>query len=228
MWAALGNRVMLADNMGAEEEALYSMGRFDEVVRMGQEALEICEELDNAWGKSYHRLLMGLAHFGRGEVHEAIELMTKAIEMGDQGGLIISSVAGRCDLAWCYGSQGEMEKALELIEPAMELAKANLPDWVVMPVAMKVRLLARQGDRHGAEAAAAGVELVPPSLAYPHYTMMVELARIELARLKGDYQEMLAITDEVYAELSGVLPAEASQLLQYKAEAMRGLGRGEG
>ena len=225
LWRELNNRVMLADNLGAEEEALYSVGRFDDLLPVGRQALEISEELGNAWGKSYHRLLMGLAQFERGERKAAIELMSQAVELGDEGGLIISSIAGRCDLAWCYGVSGEVDKGLEALELAMEAARSHLPDWIVMPTAMQVRLHGLRGERLEAEAAAEGVALDPPTLAYPHYTMMVGLARVELARLRGDHEQMLALAEEILRDLQHVLPAEAPKLLAYKAEALRGLGR---
>jgi class 3 adenylate cyclase/tetratricopeptide (TPR) repeat protein len=227
LWSEADNRVMLADNLGSEEEALFSMGRYDEVLPVGEKALELCESMDNAWGQSYHRLLMGLAQFGRGRSAEAIELIRQSIELGDRGGLIISSIAGRCDLAWAYGSCGEVEKGLEEVQSATETARANLPDWVVMPIAVKIRLHALRGERAAAEEAASGVRLVPPTLPYPHYTMMVELARVELARLRGDYEGMLAITEEALGRLKAVLPGEAPQLMAARLDALRALGREE-
>ncbi len=218
---------MLADNLGAEAEAYYSMGRFEDVLRVGGQALEICESIDNEWGKSYHRLLMGLALEGRGDTQEAIRLIGELIEMGDRGGLIISSIAGRCDLAWCYGSCGEIDRGLAALELAIEAAKANLPDWVVMPIAVKIRLHALRDDRVAAEEAARGVTLIPPTLPYPHYTMMVELARVELARLRGDYEGLLAITDEILGRLKSVLPAEVQQLNRRRLEALQALGRSQ-
>jgi tetratricopeptide (TPR) repeat protein len=225
LWTTTQNRVMLADNLGAEEEALYSAGRFDEVMELGRQALEISEELDNAWGKSYHRLLMGLAEFERGDGPAAIQLMSEAVELGDQGGLIISSIAGRCDLAWCYG---EVDRGLELVERALAVARANLPDWIVMPMAMKIRLHGLRNEKLEAEAAASEVELKPPSLAYPHYSMMVQLAQIELARLRGDYEDMLALSEAALQEMRDLVPAEAKKLVRCRDEALRALGLEDG
>jgi predicted ATPase/class 3 adenylate cyclase len=227
LWTEMENRVMLSDNLGAEEEALYSMGRFDDSLEVGKQALKISEELDNEWGKSYHRLLMGLAQMERGDLPAAIALMRDAMEMGDRGGLIISSIAGRCDLAWCYGSSGEIDKGLELIETAMAVARSNLPEWTVMPVAMKIRLHALRGERQEAEEAAAGTELRPPPVAYPHYSMMVEMARVELARLRGDYEEMLAITEAALQEFQVIFPPGVPKLLRCRSEALNALGRGD-
>jgi hypothetical protein len=149
------------------------------------------------------------------------------MEMGDRGGLIISSIAGRCDLAWCYGSSGEIDKGLELIETAMAVARSNLPEWTVMPVAMKIRLHALRGERQEAEEAAAGTELRPPPVAYPHYSMMVEMARVELARLRGDYEEMLVITEAALQEFQVIFPPGVPKLLRCRSEALNALGRGD-
>src|SRR5262249_506733 len=86
LWQELDNRILLADNLGAEEEALFSIGRYADQIRVGKQALEICEAIDNQWGKSYHRLLTALSHFERGEPGEAIRLAREAVDLGDQGG----------------------------------------------------------------------------------------------------------------------------------------------
>jgi hypothetical protein len=96
-----------------------------------------------------------------------------------------------------------------------------------MPVAVKIRLHALRRDVEAAEAAARGVRLEPPSLPYPHYTMMVELARVELARLRDDYEGMLAAAEEGLAQLERILPGEAPQLRQCQADALLALGRGD-
>src|SRR5262249_12658436 len=94
LWKQLDNRIMLADNLGAEEEVLFSMGRYADQIRVGQQALEISEAIDNPWGKSYHRVLTSLSHFELGEPGEAIRLSREAIDLGDQAGLIMATIAG--------------------------------------------------------------------------------------------------------------------------------------
>lgn len=227
LWRQLDNRIMLADNLGAEEEALYSLGSYDELIHLAQEALEICELIDNQWGRSYHRLLLGLAQFERGQSHEAIRMAAESVELGDQAGLIISSIAGRCDLAWIYGWCGATDKALELIDTAIKLTQAHLPDWMAMPVSIQVRLHSLRGDARAAEQAAARVPLEPVSIPYPHYTLMVRQAEIEMTFVRGDFAQALACTDKVLAEMDGLVFGEIPEILLRKAEALLGLGRYE-
>ncbi len=227
IWRAADNRVMIADNLGAEEEGQLALGNFDAMIALAREALEMCESLDNAWGKSYHRLLMGLAYFEKGEPWTAIRLMNEGIELGEQGGLIISRIAGRCDLAWFYGWCGAIDKGLELIEPAIESARLNLPDWVVMPIAVKVRLYALQGDLHAAEEAASVIALEPPSLPYQHYTMMVRHAQIELALLRGDYEDALTAIDAALSEMAGIVRSEMPEVMGRRGDILLALGRPE-
>ncbi len=225
LWHRLNNRIMLADNLGAEEEALYSLGHYNQLIRVAHEALEICDSIDNPWGKSYHRLLIGLAHFEQGDLQPAIQMAEEAINFGDQGGLIISSIAGRCDLAWFYGSCGAIDKALGIIEPAIKLAAAHLPDWMVMPISIKVRLNLLRDDTRAAIEVAAAVPLEPPSIPYPHYTLMVRQAEIGIAYGRGDYLQALAITEKVLAEMEGIVFGEIPQIMAYKGDALVGLDR---
>jgi tetratricopeptide (TPR) repeat protein len=225
LWRDLDNRVMLADNLGAEEEADYSLGHYDEQISIGRQALELSEALDNPWGKSYHRLLMGLAHFEKGDPQAAFQLVREGVELGDSAGLIISSIAGRCDLGWFYGWYGAVDRGLELTDHAIELARANLPDWIAMPAAIKVRLHLLQGDTQAAEEAALITALEPPSLPYPHYTLMVELAQFELAFARRDYGPALARAEAILAELSGTRRGELPQLMGRRGDALLALGR---
>ncbi len=227
IWRASDNRVMLADSLGAEEEGQLALGNFDVMIALARQALEMCESLDNAWGKSYHRLLLGLAYFEKGEPWTAIRLIEEGIELGDQGGLIISRIAGRCDLAWFYGWCGAIDKGLELIEPAIESARANLPDWVVMPIAVKVRLHALRGDLHAAEEAASVIPLEPPSLPYQHYTMMVRHAQIELACLRGDYQHALTTIDAALSEMVNIVRSEMPEVMGRRGDILLALRRPE-
>src|SRR5262249_47719563 len=146
-------------------------GRYADQIRVGKQALEISEAIDNPWGKSYHRMLTSLSYFERGEPGEAIRLSREAIELGDQAGLIIATIAGRCDLAWITGWCGDFDAALRLIDQAIQITRENLPDWLALPLSVKVRLLALKGDIHSAEAAASMVPLVPVAIPYPHYTV---------------------------------------------------------
>ena len=227
LWRDLDNRVILADNLGAEEEADYSLGNYDELISLGRQALELSEALDNPWGKSYHRLLMGLAHFQKGEPQIAFQLVREGVELGDSRGLIISSIAGRCDLGWFYGWYGAFDRGLELADQAIGLAKANLPDWIAMAAAIKVRLHALRGDIQPAEAAALIAPLQPPSLPYPHYTLMVHLAEFELQFARGDHALALARAEAILAEMSAVMRGELPQLLGRKGDALIALGRQE-
>jgi tetratricopeptide (TPR) repeat protein len=216
---------MLADNLGVEEEALFSMGGYNKLIGIGHEAMEICDSINNPWGKSYHRLLVGLAHFERGEPQLAIQMATEAVELGDEGGLIISSIAGRCDLAWFYGSCGAIDKALGLIEPAIKLAEANVREWTVLPISIKVRVNLLAGDVRAAMEAAAAVALKPSSIPLAHYALMVRQAEIDVAFAREDYAEALACAETVLAEMDGVVYGEIPLISARKGDALLRLGQ---
>jgi tetratricopeptide (TPR) repeat protein len=225
LWRQLENRIMLADNLGAEEEALFALGRYADLIKVGNQALEICDAIDNPWGKSYHRLLLSLAHFQRGEVQLAIRLSTEAVELGDRGGLIIATIAGRCDLAWFYGWCGARDKGLELIEEAIKITQENLPEWIALPLSIKVRLHALTGDVRLADASASIAPLEPVSIPYPHYTVLVREAEIERAFAKRDYARALKLTDNLLEEVDGIVRGEILYAECGRGDALMALGR---
>jgi hypothetical protein len=59
---------------------------------------------------------------------------------------------------------------------------------------------------------------VPPEL-----VAKLELARIELARLRRDYEQMLAFAEDTLQELQAAFPAGAPKLMRCRADALSAL-----
>ena len=122
LWRALENQSMLADSFGAEAEARYHAGDYDGALDCTAQSMEISETTGNLWGQAYNKMLMGFVNLDRGEVDKALPPMLDSIRMGDQAGLLASSVAERAELGWVYGSFGDIAKGLETCQESLNIA----------------------------------------------------------------------------------------------------------
>jgi tetratricopeptide (TPR) repeat protein len=62
-------------------------------------------------------------------------------------------------------------------------------------------------------------------LPYQHYTMMVQDAQIELAWLRGDYQQALSIVDMALAEMTNIVRGEVAETMGRRGDILLALGR---
>jgi tetratricopeptide (TPR) repeat protein len=216
---------MLADSLGAEAETRYSVGDFAEMIDLLEQALAINEKIGNQWGQSYARTLLAIVHFHRGEPDLAIEMGTRGITLGDEGGLLATSISIRCDLAWMYGCFGSTERGLLMAGQALEIAMAKQPDWQALPTAILVRLYLLAEDPEAAELTAGPDPLESVPIPYPHYTILLGLANVEMALSKSDYASALAFVDAIQAEVPAFYRPGTDEVLYHKAQALFGLGR---
>jgi len=225
LWRALDNQAMLADSLGAEAETCHAEGKYGEMEELLRQALQINEKIENLWGQSYARILLSLAHFDRGESDLAIEMASEGIRLGDLSGLLASSIGVRCDLAWMYGQYGATEKGLALAGQALEIAEAKQPAWRALASAVQVRLHLLHGDLSAAEAVAALIPLESISIPYPHYTILLCLANVELALARDNHEEALRLADDLLGQVSALTRPGIPEILKCKAAALAGLGR---
>ena len=146
LWRLLNNEVMLADSFGSEAEAHFNAGQFDLALECCQQALQITEKIGNLWGQSYDRMLMSFVLFERGELGGGIQLAEQSIQLADQAGLIASGIGLRSELAWIYSYCGALERGLEVVDKAFQVAEMKQPAWKAFPQAAKIRMYLLQGD----------------------------------------------------------------------------------
>ena len=225
LWRSLENQAMLADSFGAEAEAGFNAGDYERALGCAAKSMEISETTGNLWGQAYNNMLIGFVTLDRGEADRAIPLMQDSIRQGDQAGLLASSVAERAELGWVYGSFGDIEKGLDTCQESLDITLSKLPEWKSLPVAMIVRLQLLKGDLRQAEEVAGSDRLVPFSIPYPRYTILVEMANVELALAQKDYRKALAIIDELQNTIPATIRPDIPEVLWHKAEALLGLGR---
>ncbi|MCI0552664.1 MAG: AAA family ATPase [Anaerolineae bacterium] len=225
LWIKLDNQNMLTDSYGSEAEARFQVGDHDRALELLRKGLELSEKIENQWGKAYNRMLMSFIYLDRGEIGRGIQLSAEAIEEGERGGLVASSTSHRAELGWFYGFYGGMEKGLELVEQALELAEAKQPNFRALPLAFMVRLYLLKGDFELAQRVAGPKPLEPITIPYSRYTISVYMANIELALARKEYLHALTLAESLLAETAPLTRVDIPDVLRRKADALIGLNR---
>jgi tetratricopeptide (TPR) repeat protein len=225
LWTSLDHQVMLADSLGSEAEAYFNAGEYQRALEYSQQALLICEQINNLWGQSYDRMLMSFAYFESGLLGRGLQMAEHSIQLADEAGLIASSISLRSELAWVYAYCGMFEKGFELIEQAMQVAEIKQPAWKSFPQSAKVRMELLKSDIRSAEKTMGNARLQATSIPYARYTIFVCLANIELAVAKREFDQALTLSEELLQETSPLTRVDIPEVLRWKAPALTGLGR---
>ncbi|NOT04185.1 MAG: AAA family ATPase [Anaerolineales bacterium] len=225
LWKSLDHQVMLADSFGSEAETYFNAGEYEPSLECSQQALEICEKINNQWGQSYDRMLMAFCCFENGQLGRGIQLAERSCQLADEAGLIASSISLRSELAWVYAYCDAIEKGYPLIEQASQIADAKQPAWRSFPQAAKARMHLLADDVQSAEQIVGNTLLQPTSIPYARYTIFVCLANIELAMAKNDFDKALSLADELLDEVTPLTRVDVPEVLHWKGNALLGLGR---
>ena len=225
LWRLLDNQVMLADSLGSEAEARFNAAEFDLAFERSQQALQITERIENLWGQSYDRMLMAFVLLERGELGRGIQLAEQSVQLADRAGLIASGIGLRSELAWTYSYCGALEKGLDVVDQAFQVAETKQPTWRTFPQAAKTRMYLLQGDVQSARKVAGDTLLEPISIPYARYTIFLSLANIELAVASGDNKSALALAEELLNEVFPLTHVDIPEVLRWKAMALRRLER---
>ena len=228
LWRSLKNEVMFADSLGSEAEARFNAGESDLSLQRSQEALQITEKIENLWGQSYDRMLIAFALLERGVLGQGIQLAEQSIQLADRAGLIASGIGLRSELAWIYSYCGDLQKGLEVVDAAFQVATTKQPAWMAFPQAAKIRMYLLQGDLQSAQQAAGAGLLEPISIPYARYTIFLSLANIELAVAKGEYEFGIALAESLLNEVLPLTRVDIPEALRWKGLALIGLRQFDG
>ncbi|HEY2979787.1 MAG TPA: adenylate/guanylate cyclase domain-containing protein [Anaerolineales bacterium] len=225
LWRTLDNPSMLADSFGAEAEARFNAGEYDKVLGLAAESLKISLEISNVWGQAYNNMLMGFVYLDQGKADRALALMSDSIRLGDEAGLLASSIGERAELGLAYGSFGAIERGMELARESLAIAKEKMPDWQSLPLAIQVRLHLLNGDVSSADKLAAENSIEPITIPHARYTILVAMAKIELALAKSQHATALSLTDALLADVPVGIRPDIPEVVWRKGSALLGLGR---
>jgi tetratricopeptide (TPR) repeat protein len=226
LWRELGNLPMLSDSEAGAAFLNFLGGDFDAALAASDESLRICASIGSHWGPARILRTVGLVWFERGEVDQAMAAMVESIRLGEEAGLLPPAVVTRSELAWLYGTHGDVAQGLELCAVARQTAEARLPPFRPWPLAIAARLHVLGGDESAAELALAesrvGLEVEPTRWALLH----VALAEGELALATAEHARALAIADGLIARLQrSAMLAYLGDALALRAAALRARGR---
>ena len=225
LWRSLENQVMLGDSFGSEAEAYFNAAEFDRSLEHSQQALQITVKIENPWGQSYDQMLMAFVHFERGELGLGIQLAEPSIQLADRAGLIASGIGLRSELGWVYSYCGALNKSLEAIDRAFEIAEKKQPAWKAFPQAAKIRAYLLHGEVRSAEQVAGDQLLEPISIPYARYTIFLSLANVELAFARGAHDLALALVEDLLNEVFPLTRVDIPEVLRWKGKALHRLGR---
>jgi predicted ATPase len=225
LWRSLENQVMLADSLGSEAEVYLNAGEYDLSLECCQQALDICVRINNLWGQSYDRMLMAFALFENGQLGRGIKMAEASIELGDEAGLIATSITLRSELAWVYAYCGAVEKGDNLVEQATQISDDKQPGWRSYPQAASVRMHLFADEIERAEEITGKELLQPISIPYARFTILIALANIQLAAARKEYRKALSLVNELLAEVTPLTRVDVPEALRWKGKALLGLGR---
>ena len=79
LWRELGNLPMLSDSLTVSSHVCAGLGEYDQAVAFSEEAFQISQSINNLYGQSYSRDMVGYVHWERGQPDRfRYSLMTEA------------------------------------------------------------------------------------------------------------------------------------------------------
>lgn len=201
LWRELDNLPMLADNLSSTANFLIYAGELDTVFRLSDEAYQITERIGNLWGQSYSLMLVGLAHIERGDFALGMSKMRECIKVGDRAGFMAPHLDTQLDLARAHLWLGATETALHIAQRALREVM-EFPLGMPVCYSTLVECYTAAGDfEHAAEALARGREALARETNLLVYQLYIELAALELADARGEWEANRAASERLLAQL---------------------------
>jgi tetratricopeptide (TPR) repeat protein len=145
LWRELNNLPMLADNLTNAATYAFLSADYRTGMEKAREALEVSEQISNAWGQAYASSMLGVMYFTLGELANALELLTRGIELGIQAHFMDAIENGYLFSSLLYRLVGQRERAIEMLEHALAAGGASEP-WTLGLHSAAALLYAEVGD----------------------------------------------------------------------------------
>lgn len=221
-----GNKPMVADCLSTLAITALSRGEYTRVQPRSDEAYRICDEIDNAWGRSYARFGVCYARWEMAEYAEAIAAFDECVGWAEKGGFVAAQVGPGSDLGWLYVTIGAVEKGVAALEHARQRADLKLGEWRAWPLVQLSRVAILRGELRDARALLE--EAGPMSSTFGKLFMPTfhALARVELALAEERFDEAIALAREGEEVVRmRTLPPFLFDLVWLEGEALRSLRR---
>jgi DNA-binding SARP family transcriptional activator len=103
---------------------LAELGRFDEAIVRGTEAVEIVETVQNAYGLAHACFHLGLAHVLRGDLEPALAVLARGVEVCRAREFPVLSVINSAELGYAQALAGRPGESVPRLERAVEQARS--------------------------------------------------------------------------------------------------------
>ena len=205
MWREMDNLPMLCENLSSTAALLALGGQIDEALALYDEAYETAARIGNPWGQAYSLFNSYLLDIERGNLGRAMQKMRECIVRSEEAGFVVPLSATRADLGVMHARLGRPERAIELVEEGLEIAREKSPLAVPMAMVSKADILFVSGDLEGAEACLSNADLrrlpAPVRGAAGAY---VDILKGQLAEARGEHAKAMEIADTVVEWLRGL------------------------
>lgn len=230
LWRELGNLPMLADSLGSLVFSEFLIGNYERAISLADEAWRTSERIGNRWGQAYSRLTVAGVYLERGEPDKAIEALEASIRVGEPAGFLPALVSVPAQLGWVYGSLGAVARGLELVHAAeVKTKELGSTPWEPALQIVAARLHLLNADLPAAEAALKDVpvDLSLESVAQDASLAPVLITQGEVALARGEYELVLAITDELIEVRTSGVRSYVPDVLYLRGQALLAQGRAE-
>jgi tetratricopeptide (TPR) repeat protein len=127
LFRELGNRPMLADNLGQQALIDYLQSDFDAALQSAVEAAKISQEISNGWNISFATWIQGLVWEARGEWGQAQARWEEATARGRDVGFLMALTAIPTQLGAMLRELGQIEGAQALHQQAHDASQRLAP-----------------------------------------------------------------------------------------------------
>ena len=223
LWLELDNLPMRADNLARLGLIYLLTGRYAAGEAAIAESYAISRSIDNLWGMSFSRMIIGQLYQYRGEPGRALLTNREVVELSQRGGSVVPQISTRIELAWMYALQGDLETAQMLAGQARAAAQRYIPSWEPLVDAWQARIDVRSGALERARAIIERLEATQTHKdAYSRLQMVyiLPLAGVEYRLAVGRVRDAVELIERALVMLraSGIRPYTAElQLLQARA-----------
>jgi predicted ATPase/class 3 adenylate cyclase len=153
IWRALGNLPMLADSFTMRTGINRFSGEHNDLLAMGEEALQLSQSIGNLWHESQAYALLGYVHAIQGRLGQALANMERANAIGEETGIALIVQGGNWNLITIYLIGGALEQAEKAADKLYAMGNEIIvPVFSAMILASIARVKIALGKLHEGDA----------------------------------------------------------------------------
>lgn len=184
----IGDTALVADSLSTLSTIETYRGRFGAALATAREARDLCDRINNDWGRAFAGQGSSYALAEIGDLGGAISVWQESIRAAEAAGFVGMQVGPRADLGLLYAHVGAHDLAAQEIDQAVTIAGLRLRPWRYWALAQRGRLAILEGRLdHAAELLGEARGLLGTRRSELFGPYHVTLGAIELAHAQGDF-----------------------------------------